>query len=385
VLKSVPVVVRDGVVGLVLLLLVLLPLGIPGVELGELHRSVAAWVTSVLAAGQTLPLALRRIRPSLTLLLVGGSFGASQLLGAEAGVAGLGTFVAIYSFAAYQRPRRLAYEVAFTVVYAALALVLHQEGSPNRLIDWVTFFCALLIPWFIGALVRSRIAEQAIREAQAAEIAVQDARNQLARDLHDIVTHHLTAMVVQAESVSYLDPADSAERERILATISDTGRSALRELRSLLGALEHSHAGAQVGSMPPAPLDAGIRNLVEDARARGYPVTITERGGPGELSDAVAVTLYRVAQEALTNAMKHAPGREMEVVLTHRRDGVELSVVNPMGHGDRGTPGRGLRGMAERVALVGGTLDTGSREGRFCVRASLPRRPRDESEREPTK
>jgi signal transduction histidine kinase len=370
--QALPVMARDAIGAVGLFVLSVLPLGVQGVALGELHHHVAPWVSPVLIVAQTLPLALRRVWPGATFAIVGLSFAAAQLAGVGTGVAGLGLFVAMYSFFAYQRTHRIVIDIAAALAYAVLAFGLHLEGSPNRPIDWVTFFFVLTTPWFIGQLVRRRLAGQASREARVAQRAVQDARNQLARDLHDIVTHHVTAMVVQADSAAYLAETDSAERALVLESIGRTGRRALQELRSLLGALEQT-APPQTGlpSAPLSPHPTSVADLVQESRVSGCPVALVEIGVATEPSEAVAVTRYRVAQEALTNAMKHAPGEPVSMTVKYDGDSIELSVVNPLTNSDLGVPGRGLTGMRERLALLDGLLEASAVEGRFVVRVVL--------------
>jgi signal transduction histidine kinase len=369
---ALPVIARDAIGGVGLGVLSVLPLGVQGVALGELHHHAAPWVPPVLITAQTLPLALRRIRPGVAIAIVGLAFAAAQLAGVSTGVAGLGLFVAIYSFAVYQQRHRIVTDVATAVAYAVLAFALHAEGSPNRPIDWVTFFFVLIAPWFIGQLVRRRLAEQASREALAAQRAVRDARNELARDLHDIVTHHVTAIVVQADSAAFLDDADNGEQALVLDSIGRAGRRALQELRSLLGALELTAPSPQPGhasvSAPLSPLPGDIAALVHESRASGYPVALVEVGSASETSEAVTVTLYRVAQEALTNAMKHASGEPVSITLKHDAGVVELSVVNPIKNSAVCIPGRGLTGMHERLALLDGLLEASAVEDRFVVR-----------------
>jgi signal transduction histidine kinase len=373
--QALPVLARDAIGALGLFVLSVLPLGVQGVALGELHHQVAPWVSPVLIVAQTLPLALRRTWPGVAFAIVGLAFVAAQVVGVSTGLAGLGLFVAIYSFAAYQRTHRIAIDVAVAVAYAVLAVGLHVEGSPNRPIDWVTFFFVLTTPCFIGQLVRRRLAEQASREARAAQRAVQDARNDLARDLHDIVTHHVTAMVVQADSAAYLADADAAERAQVLDSIGRTGRRALQELRSLLGALEQTvPPQSDPSSAPLTPHPSTVASLVSESQASGYPVELRELGPITETSEAVAVTLYRVAQEAITNAMKHAPGEPVSMTITQDDDSIELTVVNPLGNSDGGVPGRGLTGMRERLALLDGVLDANAVDGRFVVRVRLSAR-----------
>ncbi|MFJ3033878.1 sensor histidine kinase [Curtobacterium pusillum] len=364
-----PVAAQDAAGGIVLFVLALLPLGVAGVELGELHHYVAPWVPPVLIAGQTLALTLRRVAPGTALAVVGVAFAAAQLAGVSTGLAGLGLFVAIYSFAAYGQKRRRTISVAAVACYALLAVALHAEGSPERPLDWVTFFLVLTTPWFVGLLVRRRLAEQAAREAEAASEAVRESRNLLARDLHDIVTHHVTAMVVQADSAAYVD--DESERAQTLASIGATGRRALQELRSLLGALEQTPTSDPGGRSSRDAVAETVADLVAEAQQRGYPVTLDEPAPRPVVSDEVSVTLYRIAQEALTNAMKHSPGTPVAMSLTGSDGRVELRVVNEIGGQDPGVAGRGRRNMADRAALLGGRLDAGAADGRFVVTASF--------------
>jgi signal transduction histidine kinase len=372
--RRAPIAVRDGVGGLILFVLAILPLDLPGVALGELDHVVTGEVSVVLAAAQTLGLALRRVRPAIGLVVVGCGFAAGQLAGVDASIAGLGLFLAIYSVAAYQRSHQILIDVATVVGYIVLAVALHLEGSPERTLDWVTFLLVLSVPWFVGQLVRRRIAAQTGREQEAADRAVREAKNQLARDLHDIVTHHVTAMVVQADSAAYLDADDVAERAQTLDAIGATGRRALSELRSLLGALEHSPPKSVDGSgapTTPVPTSGDVASLVRENRATGYPVTLVESGPAVQLSESVAITLYRVAQEALTNAMKHAPGTPVEMVIATSATRVELTVTNRFDEQLAALSGRGRRGMAERVRLLHGTFEAGVIDGRFRVHASL--------------
>jgi signal transduction histidine kinase len=362
-------VLRDAVGGLVLFVLSLIPLGVSGVELGELHHYVAPWVPPVLIAGQTLALALRRAAPRVCLAVVGTAFAAAQLAGVNTGVAGLGLFVAVYSFAAYEQVRRRSISIATAAGYILLAVALHFEGSPERLIDWATFFLVLTTPWFVGLLVRRRMAEQAEREVKAANEAVRESRNLLARDLHDIVTHHVTAMVVQADSAAYLGEADTLERVQTLERIGATGRRALQELRSLLGALEQTSSSDRRASRDAVA--ETVSDLVAEAQQNGYPVALDEPEGRPVVSDEVEVTLYRIAQEALTNAMNHSPGTPVFMTLTESSGHVELRVVNDIGEQDPGVPGRGRRNMADRAALLGGRFRAGAAEDRFEVVATF--------------
>lgn len=359
----------DALLAAALAAIALLPLGVPGVELGQLPVRAPEWLVVVLVLVQTAPLVLRRRWPGAVLLVVAVGFAAAQITGADTGVAGLGSLVAIYSAAVGLRARRRAVLAVASLAYLALAVVLAIEGSPERPIDYVTFAGVLLVPCFLGLVVRDRVAGQQEREAVAAERAVAAARSALARDLHDVVTHHVTAMVVETESSAFgRDPA--ADRDvRTLVSVGATGREALRELRSLLDALD------------PAAVDAGHRpagadlgGLVARLASTGYPVELTVEGG-SDLPAVVATTLHDVAREALTNAMKHAAGEPIRCALRVRDDVAELEVSNRMtaGRGPESGSSRGLSGMADRVHAAGGMVTAGPGEGDvFVVRATIP-------------
>jgi len=181
-------------------------------------------------------------------------------------------------------------------------------------------------------------------------------RARIARELHDVVTHHVTAMVVQADAAQYTPGAD-------LSVIGDTGRLALKELRHLLDVL---HSGP----------DLKIGELVDRAKASGQPVELTEEGSPALLAAGAELAAYRVVQEGLTNAMKHARGRSTQVVIRYRPQATDIEVLTdgpPVEH----SGGHGLDGLRERVSVFGGTVTAGGRpSGGFRLYAQIPARSR---------
>ena len=257
-----------------------------------------------------------------------------------------------------------------------LGVVLYEPGTDP--------FPLLLMAFAFGlgraVAQRSRLAAelhetlaqaQETREAEAVQ-AVADERRRIARELHDIVAHSVSVMVVQAggaRRIADQDPARAAEAARRIAGVGD---EALREMGRLLGML---HAGA--APVPPVePLGVGgLERLVERARSAGVPVTLRIEGRRSAAPEGVERAVYRVVQEALTNVLKHAPGAATEVVLTFGPAALELSIVNDAGRAAnhlRGA-GRGVEGMAERVRLAGGELRAGAQPGGgFEVRARLP-------------
>ncbi|HEX8866989.1 MAG TPA: histidine kinase, partial [Lentzea sp.] len=181
--------------------------------------------------------------------------------------------------------------------------------------------------------------------------------------LHDVVTHHVTAMVVQADAAQFVPEKDTAG----LAAISSTGRRALSELRHLLGVLEAT------GEHGRTPATGKVADLVDQARLAGQPVELTEEGESRGREVDVELAVYRVVQEALTNALKHAAGRPTTVLVRHGADHVEIEVVTASGAA-LGEPsgGRGLTGLRERVRMLGGRFEAGPRQAGFRVWARIP-------------
>ena len=235
--------------------------------------------------------------------------------------------------------------------------------------------------WTWGTLVWTRRehvaglrerAEQAERERETnARIAVSDERARIAREIHDIVSHSLSVVVVMSDGAAAKVDTDPDQAKEAMLRVRDTGRTALAEMRRMLGVLRND----EPGSHAPQPGVAQLDGLIAQSRAAGLPVTFTVTGEPTPLSQGAELTLYRVVQEALTNARKHAgPAARTTVDLAYRPDGVEVRVRDD-GRGPAGeTGGHGLAGMRARVATHGGTLATGpGRGGGFEVVAVLPR------------
>jgi signal transduction histidine kinase len=357
--------VRDSLGALLLLVLSLLPLGVPALQLGDLPSTVPAPVATVLTVIEVAPLALRRVAPSITLAVVGAAFAAAEITGAPTGMGGLALLIALYSVAAHQRNGRLIVAGASIVVYAALCFVLHLAGSPERVLDWCTFAAVLLLPWLFGEIMRRRDAVQAERLARAADDAVRVQRAALARELHDVVTHHVTAMVVQSESAPYLLPDDIAERDRVFSAVGETGRLALTELRTLLDTLDPDTIDRDEGVLTP---EHDVIAMIGRLKKAGYPIELDAPADvrlPGDDRGSAVQTVVRVA---LTNAMKHARGATVSIRL--RTTPLELRVANPISSTTRpisGGAGRGLAGMSSRVEGAGGRFEAGSVAGTTFV------------------
>jgi signal transduction histidine kinase len=234
--------------------------------------------------------------------------------------------------------------------------------------------------WWIFALgaafrhernLRDRVAQAVAAQAQA-EAA--DQRVTLAREVHDVVSHGLSVIVVQSELARLFMTSDPARADEALRRVQDTGRDALGETRRLLEALRdptQENAGSQPPTWPDVP------ELVRRMRESGLQVTLDAPGGEPALTPEASATAYRVVQEALTNALRHAHTSPTSVAVSQQADLMVIDVQNdsePTGELDaRAVPGYGLSGMHERVAACGGLLTTGPRpEGGYRVRAVLP-------------
>ncbi|WP_327000360.1 histidine kinase [Dactylosporangium sp. NBC_01737] len=364
------VTVRDLPLGLLLVAASLVPaLDNRGTQLGDLPGRPMDAFAAVVIALECLPLAMRRRWPAVCLALVSLGFAADQLRGYHT-VAGTALPIALLSAAAHLERFRRTTMVAASVAYVPLAVALDRHGSTEGPAGFVTFYLALALAWGIGAWLRTTRATEAEHRRRVAETTRAAERTRIASELHDVVTHHVTAMVVQAEAARYLTAAPE-RLDQALTAITDTGRRAITDLRHLLDLLNPDHTAE-----PRMPSVGEIRALVEQARQAGQPVEFTEDGRAAELTGGAEVAAYRVVQEALTNALKHAHGSRTTVDVHYggRETIVEVSTDGPGTHpAHAGGSGRGLAGLRERVGVLGGEFDADRRsDGRFVVRASIP-------------
>lgn len=244
------------------------------------------------------------------------------------------------------------------------------------------FFVAgfMALTWTVGFVLSRRaaqtreLADRAARleheQQEAAERAVSAERQRIARELHDVIAHSVSVMTVQAGAVRRLLTAEQTKERAALETVEATGREALTEMRRLVGLLREE------GAMPefsPQPGLATLDDLLATVRAAGLPVELRVEGEPRELPPGVDLTAYRVVQEALTNALKHGGTAHAWVSLDWRDCELELEIGNDGRSDEEGVGGgHGLAGMRERVALYGGAVDAGRRDGGYGVRVRLP-------------
>ncbi|MFE1250391.1 sensor histidine kinase [Streptomyces sp. NPDC058735] len=379
----------DGTWALVLLGMSLLSAVVGG------HRSPAAAVPITLLL--CLVVALRRRVPEKMLLLAAAAGVAQLIADVRLGPADFAMLVIVYTVAA--EGARWASRFALGAgLCAAPVAHLRWPSDQTNFTGNVALTVFMTVPfalaWVLGDSIRTRRAYFAQLEERAArlerereaqsKVAVAAERARIARELHDVVAHNVSVMVVQADGAAYVLDAAPDQAKKALETISSTGRQALAEMRRLLGVLrtgEHQEAGEYV----PQPDVQQIEDLVEQCRGSGLPVDFKVEGTPRPLPSGVELTAYRIVQEALTNTRKHGgPNVGASVRLVYFDDGLGLLVEDD----GKGAPhelyeeggfdgqGHGLIGMRERVGMVGGTLDAGPRPGGgFRISALLPLKP----------
>jgi signal transduction histidine kinase len=343
------------------------------------HGSLFVMIPGVLV--MTLPLLARRRYPfgAPAFVLAAGiaiSFINSSFI-PNSFFAFLTILAAAFLFAMQQN--RLAFAgLAFGA--AAIAIVVHNDpkSSPG---DYIFVSVVYTTVWMAGIALGRKLsqAEQAQQEVerlqqereQKAREAVAEERARIARELHDVVGHSVSVMTVQASAVRRrLQPDQEQEREA-LEIVEQTGREALAEMRRLVGVLRRPE---EAPALAPQPSLEHLDRLVSQARESGLPVDLRIEGEAEQLPPGVDLTAYRLVQEGLTNAIKHAQATRADVVVRYGEGEVEISVTDDGdGGGDGGGGGHGLVGMRERVAVYGGELEAGPRpEGGYALRARLP-------------
>jgi signal transduction histidine kinase len=288
-------------------------------------------------------------------------------------------WIAVYSAAAYTGRDRLVRVLLPVALLTSVAISLGERW--DRGLNWVEVLSDLVVtfgvPFLLGRMsfnrrrriVRDR--EVATREAVAAERAA------IARELHDVVAHHMSVMVVQAGAARAVGATDPAATAEALRQIEASGRTGLAEMRRLLEVLKAEEEDGD--GRAPQPGLARLGELLDAMRASGLPVEAVVEGTPRALSPGVDLSAYRIVQEALTNSLRHAGGASARVMVRYEPDALELEIGDD-GPGPPEDPeasgGHGLIGMRERVQLFGGGLEAGPRPGGgFLVRARLPSEP----------
>ncbi|MEU3372500.1 histidine kinase [Streptomyces sp. NPDC006660] len=333
-----------------------------------------------LAALAGLPLAFRVRAPVAVLLWSHLVFVGYVACGYWPVVTSFGPMLSLYTVASLRALPTAAACAALMVGAWMYAGVASPRSAMVSVVAQALVFALLLLHF--GALAR-RTAELARRlrqeQADRARREVAAERGRIARELHDVVAHHMSVISVQAGLAGFVFASDPPTARAALSTISGTSAEALEELRRMLEVLRDADDEAPGAPMPGL---GRIAELAERIGAAGVPVTLRTLGTPRPLPPGVELCAYRVVQEALTNVLKHAPGAETEVQLQYGRNQLVVSVVNGGKGGGRGVPhqdgvptggGHGLLGMRERAKLYGGSVSAGPRsEGGFAVTLTLP-------------
>ena len=360
-----------------------------------LTYGVQAGRYAVLVAALTLPLALRRVAPAASYAFIAAACLGQWTIEEPPTLANAGLLLALYSVAAYAT--RFVSWTALAVSGLGVLLAVERYWGPFTTTRYSSILGGLmtalvLAAWIAGDLRRTRLlyesglrerADQLERERdQQGRIVAAAERARIAREMHDVVAHGLSVMIVQADGGLYAMDRDPDAARRALSTIGTTGRESLAEMRTLLGLLRTdaplAGSGDEVpaGERAPQPGIDQIADLVGHVRSAGMPVELDVRGQSRALPLTVGLTAYRIVQEGLTNALRHAgPGARASVTLEYAPDALDIQVVDD-GRGAAsldGGSGLGLVGMRERVAVAGGAVRSGPRAGGgFEVIARLP-------------
>jgi signal transduction histidine kinase len=345
-------------------------------------------LASVLAVAQTAPLLLAVLHPleAWCIVFAANIAGALALLTVDLDghawpyppmeVIG---YVALCLALGLREPRRtlLSVWLATTAASIGLRFAAPADATDTSVLVIVLSGVALVIGGVLRELyeARRRLAEQeTISEAERARRTLLEERARIARELHDIVAHHMSVITVQADTAAYRLDGVSPEVQEEFTSIAATARESLGEMRRLLGVLRSEEA---YGELAPQPGLADIGQLVEATVRAGVPVDLTFHDA--DVPETVGLSAYRVVQEALANIVRHAPGAPTQVSVSEDGEQLTVLVVNgpspepPVSPLEEGETGHGLVGMRERLRLVGGTLEVGPLpDGGFRVAAQLP-------------
>jgi len=325
-------------------------------------------------------LGLRRLSPGLSLAVAWLAAFVQMGAGLQPFPSDIAILAVLYATAAYGS--RLVFWLGFASTFlgaAAISIYLAVTqalagGGWDQLSLIVTIYVAaafgLALAWVTGALVRTAVRARETRRAkEQAELsaATEHERGRIARDMHDVVAHSLAVVIAQADGARYAAASEPAVATQALETIGATARSALADVRLLLTQLRHSEGAG------PQPTLADLEGLYADVRAAGLDLAVDIDPAPAsEPGAGVQLAVFRILQEALTNALRHGDGTRVDVALAWHPDRVELEVRNAIGSAPRADGGHGVVGMRERAQLAGGTLAAGPDGEQYVVRARLP-------------
>jgi signal transduction histidine kinase len=326
--------------------------------------------------------ALRRRVPLVPVIAGLGLIESSNLWSPE--LANTGTFFIAYVLVLYAAGRHASGRAARATevaVVVGIPLAAIEPGQPFSASDAVFIAVAFAGPVVVGRAIRRRHQRERHLESRAVDLvrerdasaseAIAYERARIARELHDVVAHAISVIVLQARGGRRMLPDDAPQTSEALDAIERAGEQALTEMRRLLGMLRQDDDAL---ALAPQPGLRRIDELVASITSAGMPVDVTVEGEPVELPPGVDVSAFRIVQEALTNALKHAGPARARVIVRYRAHDLELEILDDghgSGHGDGG--GHGLHGIRERVAIYGGELESGRRPGGgYALKARLP-------------
>lgn len=331
------------------------------------------WWEFVLAALTALPLLTRRRLPLLSFWIIALATARTiEINGATHMWTVLAVLIAAYSAPAYSRYRNLA------LISVAVGAILIVSGSGDNLPNLGSWSVVLLLGTLIGLGAnavhtwRQRAGAQQREREAATQLALEQERARLARELHDVVGHNVSVMIIQAGAARKMLDLDPEQAREALLAVEAGGRAAMTELRQVIGVLTVDADGADLA---PQPGLQQLPDLVARVRDTGVPVTLTIDGTFAELPAGIELAAYRVVQEALTNAVKHAAGAAVDIKVSGTPEELRVEVTDTGGLSASATSGsgRGLTGLRDRVAAYGGTLTADRRlTGGFRVVAVTP-------------
>jgi signal transduction histidine kinase len=358
----------------------------------RLHGAAPDWVIWPFYVAASVPVAFRRRWPEAALVCVSLALTATTLLGNSLAPAPV-LALPLYTVTVKYSRRQSLLVLAVVESFLAVALLVTSILRPIRG-DVTSDIILAAATWFVGDSVRTRRAYQAglveqagerqRQELDRAQRAVAEERMEIARELHDVIAHSLSVIAIQSGVGRHVIDDQPGEAKAALSAIEDTSRSALHELRRVLGVLRR--ANRDDVDLAPAPTLADLDDLVDNVRGAGIPIDMACTGTTSSLPQGLELSVYRIVQEALTNVVKHAPSASTWISIDRRPDTIEVTVTNRpplkgttlnggLDHGKArdGRAGHGIIGMAERAAAFGGTLTASPLpDGGFEVHALLP-------------
>jgi signal transduction histidine kinase len=348
------------------------------------------WVLAI-----SLPLTLRRAYPGVVAVLIGAAFIAGQVRGSQEQQVTIGAlFAAIYALGAWGRNRERARVLRLLIIGAMFAWLVivyvffagtigDHAAKASLAFNWFVVNSAFFaFGYLMGDAAWQHVRRSHALEAQAAELratqelaaerAVLGERVRIARELHDVVAHHVSVMGIQASACRRALDKDPARARTALTAIEEGARTAVDELRRMLGALRATSAAATEAVVPNAGIER-LEEITDRAREAGLTVRYAVYGDPVPLPESLSQAVYRIVQEAVTNTLKHAHARVLDVRVRYLSGELELDVTDDGRGGAPSSGGMGLVGMRERVAVHDGALENGPHpDGGYRVRARFP-------------